>query len=116
MNIISTVTYDNSNTNETLLLRFSHYNIFPIEEKKRKRKKIPRGPKKKKKGEKTSNIVDEPSESFASRQIDDNIVQVVTNSRPPIRPPLYPGEKSAGGGGGGSKTWAPTVVGSDTRT
>lgn len=112
MNTISTITYDNSNTNETLLLRFSHWNIFPIERGKKKKKENPSRSKEKKKREKTSNIVDEPSESFASRQIDDNIVQVVTNSRPPIRPPLYPGEKSPGGGGGGSKT----VVGSDTRT
>lgn len=95
----------------------SHIGIFfQSKRKKEKERKSLEVQRKKKRGEKTSNIVDEPSESFASRQIDDNIVQVVTNSRPPIRPPLYPGEKSAGGGGGGSKTWAPTVVGSDTRT
>lgn len=51
-----------------------------------------RGPKKKKKGK--NKRYRRPSKSFASRQIGDNIVQVVTNSRLPIRPPLYPGEKS----------------------
>lgn len=68
--------------------RVSH--IFPIEGGERK-------------GEKQA--ISSTNRPNRSRQIDDNIVQVVTNSRLPIRPPLYPGEKSRRQNLGSNSRW-----------